>query len=233
MRLCEELFASEFLVEDVVYCRAALSSERAQRLLDMCRKQTIAVDEISEGLLRKICDTVQPQGVLAVAQKPRAGLEQLLPRGARNLIMLDHIQDPGNLGTILRTAAWFGIDGLLLSKHCVDWSNPKAVRASMGAVFHVPVLDDIDLPNTLLWLQEQGSSLFLVDVAGETSVYEAEFDRKNIFLFGGETRGVQASVKKLAKTSLKIPRAGTGDSLNVAVAAGVILSELSRRGDLE
>ncbi len=231
VRLCEELLASGLEVAQFMYAPELLSSERARKLVAAFRQRGIPSDEISVSMLRKVTDTVTPQGIVAVVLKPEARLPKPNPARQTNIVAFAGIQDPGNLGTILRSAAWFGIDAVLLDQQSVDWSNPKVVRASMGAVFYLPIIEVVEFGNVLDKLVADGFALFLLETGGETILYDTDFSRHNIVLLGGETSGAQAAARDLARAVVRIPRFGKGDSLNVSIAASIVFSELAQRGD--
>lgn len=228
VRLCEELLRSPCTIDSLLCCPALANTSRAEQLVEAFRRQGTSVVEVTENNLRRIADTVQPQGLLAIAKYPAYAAESLLHQ-AKNICVVDEIQDPGNLGTLLRSAAWFGLDAVLLTRDCVDFLNPKVVRASMGAVFHLPIIEHLESASTGELLASKGFSVYLADVNGETSLYETSFTGKNAIWLGGETTSVVQDVKEIVTTTIKIPSFGPGDSLNVGVAAAIVFSELRRK----
>ncbi len=229
VRLCEELIGSELNVEAVVHCPDLASSARAQSVIARFGELGTPVAEASQVTLSKISQTIHCQGVLAVVHTRRSDLEHLMKQKPQTLVALAALNDPGNLGTILRSAAWFGLDGVLIGKNSVEATNPKVVRGSMGAVFHLPIVEDVDVPQAVVDLKRSGYHVILADASGDTPVYSAPFSQKNVVLFGGETTQIGSGIRDLADIAVSIPRIGRGDSLNVAVAAGILFSELARR----
>lgn len=232
LRLCEELVSSTTYldhIESLVFSPAEASSERALRLIADCTARGLDVEEIDAAGLKRLSDTVTSQGLIAVVRKVAVNFGDLLAGAPHCLLILDGVSDPGNLGTILRTANWFGANAVLLSANSVEWTNPKVVRSSMGAVFHIPVVSGLALSETLSELGTRGYSLFAAEVDGDTPFMAATFGEKNALIFGGETSGISQNVSRFVTTKLRIPGQGKCDSLNVAVAAGIILSEVFRR----
>ena len=134
LRLCEGVFDSEYEFDKVIYCPAKLSSERANRFIEKCKNTGLPTEEIDTKSLKLISDTVESQGILGIVRMQHFTLEHLLANFAKHLVALDHLNDPGNLGTIIRSANWFGVHGILLGPNSVEFTNPKVVRASMGSV---------------------------------------------------------------------------------------------------
>jgi RNA methyltransferase, TrmH family len=177
---------------------------------------------ITERQMSAISDTKSPQGIIACVGKPPLGSPS--PAGEK-CIYLHEIQDPGNLGTILRTLAWFGGFRCLLSPDSVDPFNPKVVRASMGAIFHVPL--ELDVPSATL-RQRFGSHIACLDMQG-ASLTEPHFREYDCYLFGNEARGLPAGLTDaLGAQNFTIPGRGMIDSLNIGAAVNMCLYELNR-----
>ncbi len=228
LRLCEEIFNSEYEFEKLIYCPAKISSERAKRFIQKCKGAGIPNEEADTKSLKQVSDTVHSQGILGIVNMQHFCLEQLMANSPKHLIALDNINDPGNLGTIIRSASWFGANGVLLSQNSVEFTNPKVVRASMGSLFHLPILQQLDLYKELCKLNELGYSLLVADTGGDIEFTQADFSHKWILVFGNEISGVSEEIKGIASGILNIPRKGKGESLNVAVSAGIILAETLR-----
>ncbi len=228
VRLCEEILGSAYEVETLLYCPSQLTSPRGQDLLAKIQQRGIPVMETDAKSLQRLSDTVHSQGMVGVARRREFSWEQIMEREPPILLALDQITDPGNLGTIIRTANWFGAAAILLSENCVDFANPKVVRASMGAVFYIPIFEIANFKERLNELKKTGYTLFAADPAGELNYFNATFTEKNVLILGNETAGVEAEIKNMANVRLAIPRKGEGESLNVAVAAGILLAEMNR-----
>lgn len=177
---------------------------------------------ISDRQMAQIADTQTPQGILAVV--PMAALTPPASAASERAIYLHEIQDPGNLGTILRTLAWFGNFRCLLSPGSVDPYNPKVVRASMGAIFHVPLELDVELDS----LRTRYARIACLDMQGEP-VQLASFQDADCYLFGNEARGVpREHLLALGARPFTIPGCGTIESLNLAATVNICVYELNR-----
>ena len=189
----------------------------------------IRMYQVDEKVMAKLSDTKAPQGVLAVIRTPEQNLRQLRPGTASDnnapVIILDRVQDPGNLGTIIRTADAVGALGLILLEGCVDAYSPKVVRASMGSLFHLPVVQDVTAEEALTWCYRNGYEPAATALKNAQNVYKADISKKMAFLFGNEANGVAEELQAAAETRLFIPMAGLAESMNVAMAAGIILFE--------
>ncbi|MBQ8701017.1 MAG: RNA methyltransferase [Acidaminococcaceae bacterium] len=189
----------------------------------------IRMYQVDEKVMAKLSDTKAPQGVLAVIRTPEQNLRQLRPGTASDnnapVIILDRVQDPGNLGTIIRTADAVGALGLILLEGCVDAYSPKVVRASMGSLFHLPVVQDVTAEEALTWCYRNGYEPAATALKNAQNVYKADISKKMAFLFGNEANGVAEELQAAVETRLFIPMAGLAESMNVAMAAGIILFE--------
>ncbi|MFQ5677479.1 MAG: TrmH family RNA methyltransferase [bacterium] len=229
LRLCEEALDSDYQFEIVLHCPAEACSSRARELIDKYKAADVPVEEINSAACKQISDTENPQGILAIAKMQKVDGDKLLATSPRVLVALDAINDPGNLGTIIRSASWFGIDAVLIGENSVEATNPKVVRSSMGSVFHLSIWEKLDLLKVLGELKENGYEIYASDARGEVPYNRINFDRKYVIVFGNEISGVNANLKKIANGIIAIPGRGRAESLNVAVAAGIILAETTGR----
>ena len=184
---------------------------------------------VDEKVMAKLSDTKAPQGVLAVIKMPKDRLQKLNPGTSSDnnapVIILDRVQDPGNLGTIIRTADAVGALGIILLEGCVDAFSPKVVRASMGSLFHLPVIQDVFPEEALTWCYRHGYEPAATALKNAQNMYKADLSKKMAFIFGNEANGVAEELQTAAETRLFIPMAGQAESMNVAMAAGIILFE--------
>ncbi|MDX1633446.1 MAG: RNA methyltransferase [Marinobacter sp.] len=177
---------------------------------------------VSDRQMAQLADTRTPQGILAVAPLP--GARELGPDSRERAVYLHEVQDPGNLGTILRTLAWFDGFRCLLSPGSVDPFNPKVVRASMGALFHVPLETEVSLDA----LASRYQRIACLDTGGE-AITSADFRHHDCYLFGNEARGVPVeALGELNAGRFTIPGAGAVESLNLAAAVNMAVYELNR-----
>lgn len=148
----------------------------------------------------------------------------------QNIIFaLDNIQDPGNLGTIIRTLDCAGISTLLLSKGTVDLYNPKVVRGTMGAIYRVNILKDLELKETLLEMKKEGYQIVVTDLSASMFHYDLNYQQKLVIVIGNESNGVNEEIKSIADVKIKIPMLGRTESLNAGVAASVVAYEAVRK----
>lgn len=185
---------------------------------------------VTDAVFAAMSDTQTPQGVLALVRQYEYGIDDILKaEGAAHLMILENLQDPGNLGTILRAGEGAGITGLIMSRDTVDIYNPKVIRSTMGSVFRVPFFYTDDLSATVKELQTRGIRLFAAHLGGKNN-YEAEDYTGDIgFLIGNEGNGLTDELSDMADTWVKIPMAGKVESLNAAIAASILMFETARQ----
>lgn len=184
---------------------------------------------VSNKVFREMSDTQTPQGILAVVRQRHSTLAEMLERTPAHLLLLEDIQDPGNMGTMLRTAEGAGITGIVLSKGCVDIYNPKVIRSTMGSVYRVPFVYTEDFPGTIMLLRRSGCRVYAAHLKGEYSYDKGDYTGSTAMLIGNEARGLREETAALADTLIKIPMEGQLESLNAAVAAAVLMYEVYRQ----
>lgn len=179
---------------------------------------------VSDSLFQKISDTVNPQGVLAVCHIR----ENKFKNNDKNplYILLENIQDPGNMGTIIRTADAAGADGVFLSKGCVDIYNPKVVRSTMGSIFHLPVYTDVDLTKLL---SEINVTSVAAHLKGVKTPYDIDMKKGAAIIIGNEGSGISDELSAKADNLVKIPMPGKAESMNAGVAAAIMIYEALRQ----
>lgn len=168
--------------------------------------------------------------MIAQVEIVRHDVQKFWSPGHRLVLALDGVADPGNLGTILRTADWFGAAGVVLSPGCVDPFNEKVVRSTVGSLFHLPVVSDIHLPDALREARSAGFAVVVADVKGAIALDDWRPPARSLLVLGSESQGVSTAVAELADVAVSIPRHGQAESLNVAVAAGILLQHSRRAG---
>jgi TrmH family RNA methyltransferase len=176
---------------------------------------------LPEHVMAAVCDTKTPQGAAAVVRMR----EQ--PLTGRRLAVLDGVQDPGNVGTILRTADAAGLDGALLSRACADPYSPKVLRATMGSIFHLPLVVTDNLPGELAARRDAGMDILSSQLDGSPFRAYAPNPQGYVLVIGSEGNGVTDAVRALATHSLRLPMRGRAESLNAAVAAGIMMYQLT------
>lgn len=183
---------------------------------------------VSEAVLAKCTETQTPQGVVAVCGKLGAEAADFFEQDAALVIVVDGVQDPGNLGTIIRTADAAGATGILLGRGTVDLYNPKTVRSTMGSMFHLPIAE-CDLQAILPEARQKGIRLVGTRLGAVRHCYELNMREPVWFLMGNEGSGLSPAVEAYVDTDIIIPMPGQAESLNVAVAASVLLYEAVRQ----
>ena len=204
--LLAELYVSESLVSSGRVPEADLP------------KAEIVTDEV----FRFLSDTVTPQGILAIVKKPSYSLDLSYYKDRARILLLDDIQDPGNLGTILRTAEAAGTDLVILSEGCADLFNPKVIRSTMGSIFRVPFLTE-DPVTAIPRLKEAGISVYGAALEGAVDFRSVTFPEKTAIVIGNEGNGISSEVLDLVDEKIKIPMEGKVESLNAAVSTAILL----------
>lgn len=178
-------------------------------------------------VLAAVCDTKTPQGIAAVVRMTTGAV----PSG--RIVAMDGVQDPGNVGTIIRTADAAGFDGIIVTDKCADVFSPKVLRSTMGSIFRMPILTTDDLPALLRQMkEEQSCAVISSQLDGEPFYARTGIDDGNFCLvIGSEGNGVSPAVQAEATHRLKLPMRGGAESLNAAVAAGIMMYELTRQAD--
>lgn len=212
----------------VVFTAKLLRSERGESLLRTVQRAGIQTYAVGEELMAEVAATETPQGILAVVPLPGVALERVISHACPFLLALDGVQDPGNLGTMLRTAAAAGVTGVLLGRGTVEAGSPKVLRAAMGATFLLPLALEVDLPPVLSTLARRGVEVIAGDPAGESTLFEASLVPPLVVVVGGEAGGLTPKVRETVTRRLRIPMAEGVESLNAAVAAALLLYEVVR-----
>ncbi len=211
----DSLFVSEDFIKD----------EAHKRLLAGMKYETV-----SREVFKVMSDTQTPQGILALVRQHAFRTEDLLAApGPAFLMVLENIQDPGNLGTILRAGEGAGITGVLMSETTADIYNPKVIRSTMGSVFRVPFVYTEDLPASLKALKAGGVRLYAAHLNGRNNYEKEDYTVDTGFLVGNEANGLTDETAALADACVKIPMKGKVESLNAAVAASVLMFEAARQ----
>lgn len=184
---------------------------------------------IADSLFNEIAETKTPQGILATVKMPEYSLSNILQEEKACLLLLEDIRDPGNLGTMIRTAEGAGVTGVILNSSSVDLFNPKVIRSTMGSIFRVPFYVAEDFLATLALIKQNNIEIFAAHLMGKTYDIEGSFQKKCAFLIGNEANGLSEEISKMADTRIKIPMEGKVESLNAAVAAAILMYEAARQ----
>jgi len=214
MLLCSESFAM---------------TESHDKIINSPAASAIPIYYTEDRLFKAVCETDSPQGIIAVAAKPEYRLNDILDRTEFCLVLLNEIRDPGNAGTIIRTADACGLDAVLLSSGSVDLYNGKTIRSTMGSLFHVPVLQGLDTASVIAELKNRKIITIGADPHSEISCIGLPYYKKSVIIIGNESHGISGEIKGLLDTNVKIPMPGRAESLNAGIAASIMMYEFSVR----
>jgi TrmH family RNA methyltransferase len=226
--LVEMALAADTSISEVFFTEAFGGKEENQAILDRLSKCKARIYEVTDHLLSKLSDAKTPQGIIAVAEQSPLPLNELRLRVNPLLVVADGIQDPGNLGTIIRTADAAGADGVVILPGTCDVYMQKTIRATAGSLFNIPVTHAA-VDELLDWLHIQKISLVVTASGTENSFLEADLVKPVAFVFGNEAQGVQEGIRRAAAVVLSIPIYGKAESLNVAASAAICLYEAVRQ----
>ncbi len=227
-----------FVAEGIKMCREAPaewiqamyvseSFEKNSSCQDFLKRHPYEV--VSDKVFSAVSDTKTPQGLLCLIKMPEYSLEELIPCDMPHLLVLESLQDPGNLGTILRTAEGAGITGVIMNRSTVDLFHPKVIRSTMGSLFRVPFYITGDLKDTILMLKRRGITLYAAHLKGTLAYDKPDYRKPCGFLIGNEGNGLSDEIAELADTYIRIPMEGKVESLNAAVASALLMYEVRRQ----
>ena len=227
-RPLHDALESDFSIEMIAVLHGTNQNSEHQSTLALAKKRSIPIKELKEVQLKQISDEVHSQGIVALLHQHTEIFDSTNLRSAKFIVACDTVSDPGNLGTILRTCDWFGVDAVLLSNGCVSLYNEKVVRSTAGSIFHVKVFENLDLKTTLSQLQAEHFKLIATALHG-TPLNSSVPQEKSILLLGSEAHGVNPDILQQADEVLRIPRFGKAESLNVGIACGIFLENWKNR----
>lgn len=191
--------------------------------------QEFPVEILSDRVFEHISDTKTPQGILCVVKRKKYELNELLKVNKPHFVVLDNLQDPGNMGTIVRTAEAAGVDAVFMSRDCVDIYNPKTIRSTMGSIYRMPFIYIEDIPKLLDIFRENGVKSYAAHLNGKNSYDKEDYSHGTAILIGNEGNGLRDEVTEKADILVKIPMQGKVESLNAAIAASVLMFEVFRQ----
>jgi RNA methyltransferase, TrmH family len=235
-RLAEEVLKSALPIHEVLFTEDFAAAARGQEFLNSVKTKSESLVEVSDKIFASLADTKTSQGVIVVAGKPAGGklaIETNLNLKKESfpplVVLLHRINNPNNLGAILRTAEAVGAAGVVLTKNSADAFSPKATRGAMGASFRLPLWTNADFAEALSWAREKNLKSVCADVNAEKIYTEIDWKRARLVVFGSEAHGLSAEERAQIDESLLIPMANNVESLNIAVACGIVLYEARRK----
>lgn len=224
IKMVKEALEKKEQIDKIVVCEDCINDNTIdQELLYEIAKQDCIY--VTEKVFQSITEVTNPQGILAVLKKENG--EEQISYNEDIIVVLDGIQDPGNLGTILRTIDSIGLTQVILSEKTADPYNPKVVRSTMGAIYRVNMIRSQNIIETLKNIKKHQYEIVATSLQTEKSIYDINYEKK-VIVVGNEANGVSKEILELANQKVKIPMPGKAESLNVAVATGIILYEYVR-----
>lgn len=226
IKLVKEAISENAKISKIVVCEDCENDDSIPKELmyEIAKYDCIYV---SKKIFESISNVNTPQGILAVIKKCSAG-EEKVSYNEDIIVVLDEVQDPGNLGTILRTVDSVNLKQIILSPGCADPYNPKVVRSTMGAIFRLNIIETKNIIEALKEIKKNKYKIMATSLETNESIYTVDYNKKAIII-GNEANGVSKEVLEIANEKIKIPMLGKTESLNAAVATGVILYEYVRR----
>lgn len=213
----------------ILYAPDILTSAIANQAIERARQRGVRVETVTAEVFASLSERDHPIGILAIASRPSTAIAATLLPPETLLVALYETSDPGNLGTIIRTADAVGAHGVLLVGNTVDPFHPAVVKASAGTIFTVPLIRLPDLATLQTWSIERGLTLVASTDKATASYWEAEYPQPLVVLMGAEAQGLPPDFLSTLPYTIRIPMHGAADSLNLAVATGLILYEIKRR----
>lgn len=225
-RLCQEALQSDFTVETLLINPDLLSPQKIIEIVQTAQNKQVEIIEIQKAEVKRLADTINSQGIFSIVQKKNYDLEAILNKQNKFIIIISEGQDPGNLGTIIRTCDWFGIEAVILSKRSAELFNPKLIRSTMGSIFHLPIVEEVDLKVALPRLKQLGYHIFGTDINGKYAYHQTDYPIPLVLVVGNENRGIKKDLCHYFDKTVKIPSYGKAESLNMALASAIIISRM-------
>ncbi|MBK5251786.1 MAG: RNA methyltransferase [Peptostreptococcaceae bacterium] len=226
-RLIEDAADSVLIIKTVLYVES-VDKKKAILVERLSESGTEAI-EADEEVFEYISDTVNSQGILAIAKMPSNEFEDIPQKPQGFMIYLDCMQDPGNLGTVIRTADAAGAECVAISSGSVDAYNAKVLRSAMGSVFHLPVIQKVPGKQFIEDLKRGGYRIIAADLKGAREYREMDYGEKVCLVIGNEGSGIRDEILDICDESVKIPIIGRAESLNASVAAGILLYDIAMK----
>jgi TrmH family RNA methyltransferase len=224
-KIINEALNCNWEIETIIATKEFIDNRANDSLNGSIKRTHVSFFEIAPKELNTITDTESAQGIVAIVKMkfPDVNKNKLFEKQKATIVILDRVTDPGNLGTIIRTCDWFGVDSIILGKNSIELYNPKVVRSTMGAIFHLPIFCEVELQDFLIRMKDKQFKIITTVLNGE-SVASFSFPKKVAFMFGNESHGISKLLLDASDIKLTIPKFGEIESLNVSVACGIVLA---------
>lgn len=225
VKLIEEAVKENVKIKKVIICEDTTKTYEIPTnvMLEIAKYDCIYV---TEKIFKTITQVTNPQGIMAIVEKEAENIEIDFTQDI--IVVLDDVQDPGNLGTILRTIDSIGLTQIIVSKGTADAYNAKVVRSTMGAIFRIKIIEVDNLKETIKKIKKHHFKLMVTSLQTENSIYNIDFNKK-IIVIGNEANGVSQEIQEMADERAKIPMLGRAESLNASIATGIVLYEYVRQ----
>ena len=212
-----------------VYTSVSFSEQMTAVCRDKLDLLSSLHETVSDEVFKKMSDTMTPQGILCVMSQKQYSPESMLTTPAPLLVILEDIQDPGNLGTIFRSGEGAGVTGIIMTGSTVDIYNPKTIRSTMGSIYRIPFIYTESVDNAIENLQKRNIKIYAAHLRGSKPYDTCDYTKGSAFLIGNESKGLKAETADRADVRIKIPMLGDVESLNAAVASSILFYEAARQ----
>lgn len=224
VKLIDEAINNDVIIKNIIYTDKLIKTKDGLECFNRLDRLGKLIN-VPENIFNEINDTENSQGILATAGFSVRSLAEINNEPNNFLLFLNGIQDPGNMGTIIRSADAFKVNGIIMGEGCVDPYNSKVVRATMGSIFRVPLYFINDDMETLLELRENKYKIYATSLEGSIPNYDITYNDKFVIIIGNESNGVDNDIIRMSDKLIKIPMPGFAESLNAGVAASIIMYE--------
>lgn len=222
IRTIEECFLHNIPIEFVLYTQELAEIHGGENILKKALQECKSY-EVSNDVFRSLSDVENPQGIMALIGMRDDRLEDITLKDNTLYIVLDRIQDPGNMGNIIRTAEAAGVDGIILTRGCVDPYNGKTIRATMGAILHIPIIETQSNDIWVNFMKNNGVKLIASSLCTDKTYLDIDYDGRIAIVIGNEANGIDSNLLTYADWSIKIPIRGKIESLNASTAASILI----------
>lgn len=214
----------------IVKVYASESFEKSNESVARELRNANEYETVSDNVFGQMSDTKTPQGIMAIVKIKQHSIEEIVSKAMNNFIVAaENVQDPGNMGTIIRTAEGAGVTGILLSSGCVDLYNPKTIRSTMGSIFRMTVVTEQEFGAAIDYIRSKGVKFYAAHLGGTRKYTECDYSSNCAFVIGNESNGITEDTAKKCDELIKIPMAGQVESLNASIAAAVLMYEANRQ----
>lgn len=227
-KMVEECIDNNYPIENIIYSEELFNKRGGEALFNKINTHNRLI-YVPNKLYREISDTESPQGILATVRFRLRSIKDIRLSTKPFMLLLDEVQDPGNMGTIIRTGDAFGIDGIIVTEGCVDIYNPKVVRATMGSIFRMPIYHELDGIKVIEEFKRNNIKIYSTSLEGSEYIQKVNLKDASVIIIGNESKGVSKSLESLADNLVKIPMLGEAESLNAAIASSIIMYEAMRQ----